>query len=555
MPGMTSVSARSDDVLARIVSTVSSTLELDEVLHAVVRLLSDASGVHACFVYLVEGDHLVLRAAGDPYEGLIGKVTLERGSSLAWWAADRNEPAFIPDNLLDDPRVAYVPELEEERFQSLLSVPIAARDGTVIGVISAHTEAPYAFTRGEVDFVVTSASLVAAAIENARLYDETRARVEQLEAITELAEVIAGARTLDELLPEVASHARGLLKASACHLYLLEPGSEELLLQASTPGPRDGTTRSRLGLAELGPELARGGRTSRVAVPLVAGDELLGLLVAEESAAVEIARAVASQIAVGVKKIQLIESLTEKNLIKDFFEALAAGRDSGIVEGRAMRVGCDLDRPHVVLAAEPADEALERALLGLFPGSLFDRREDSLRGLLRLPAGGSERAAVEVVRRAHGDCLGPLAIGLSSACEGLGSFAEGFEEARQALFGTTVLKREASVVAFEELGAYKYLLRIAADGGVRDATIEAVMRIADYDRERGAFLLPTLEEFLERHGSIGATADALYIHANTLRQRLRRIGDLSGIDLRRDDWLMIEIAVKLVQLRIALAAR
>ena len=208
-----------------------------------------------------------------------------------------------------------------------------------------------------------------------------------------------------------------------------------------------------------------------------------------------------------------------------------------------------------MLAAEPADDALERALAGLFPGSLFDRREDSLRGLLRLPAGGGEGAATEIVRRAHADCAGPLAIGLSSVCAGLASFAEGFEEARQALFGTTVLKREASVVAFEELGAYKYLLRIAADGGVRDATIEAVMRIAEYDRDRGAYLLPTLEEFLERRGSISATSDALYIHANTLRQRLRRIGDLSGIDLRHDDWLMIEIAVKLVQLRLVLSAR
>ncbi len=552
---MASTTARSDDVLARIISTVGSTLELDDVLGAVVRMLSDASGVHACFVYLVEGDHLVLRAAGDPYESLIGKVSLERGSGLAWWAAERNEPAFIPDNLLDDPRVAYVPELEEERFQSLLSVPIAARDGSVIGVISAHTEAPRAFTQGEVDFVVTSASLVAGAIENARLYDETRARVKELEAITELAEVIAGARTLEDLLPEVARRARGLLQSSACHLYLLEPGSEELELRASAPVSEHATTRPTLGLAELGPELARGGRTSRVAVPLVAGDELLGLLVAEESTAADIARAVASQIAVGIKKIQLIERLTEKNLIKDFFEALAGGRDAGIVEGRAARLGCDLGRPHVVLAAEPADDALERALLGLFPGSLFDRREDSLRGLLRLPAGGSERGAIEMVRRAHAGCEGPLAIGLSSVCEAPPSFFEGFEEARQALFGTTVLKREASVVAFEDLGAYKYLLRIAADGGVRDATIEAVTRIADYDSDRGAFLLPTLEEFLKRHGSIGATADALYIHANTLRQRLRRIGDLSGIDLRRDDWLMIEIAVKLVQLRIALAAR
>ncbi|MCY7302683.1 MAG: GAF domain-containing protein [Thermoleophilia bacterium] len=552
---MTPVTARSDAVLARIISTVASTLELDEVLRAVVRLLSDASGVHACFVYLVEDDALVLRAAGDPYEGLIGKVSLERGNGLAWWAAERNEPAFIPDNLLADPRVAYVPELDEERFQSLLSVPIAARDGTVIGVISAHTEAPHAFTQDEVDFVVTSASLVAAAIENARLYDETRARVEQLEAITELAEVIAGARTLDELLPEVVARSRGLLRSSTCHLYLLAPGSEEFELQASAPASRDSTTRTTLGLAELGPELARGGRRSRVAVPLIAGDELLGLLVAEQSTAVELARAVASQIAVGVKKIQLIESLTEKNLIKDFFEALAAGRDGGGIASRAIRLGCDLDRRHVVLAAEPADEALARTLLGLFPGSLFDRREESLHGLLRLPAGGGERATIEIVRRVHADSPGPLSIGLSSACEGLTSFAGGFEEARQALFGTTVLNRVASVVAFEELGAYKYLLRIAADGGVRDATVDAVRRIAEYDCDRGASLLPTLEEFLKRRGSISATSEALFIHANTLRQRLRRIGDLSGIDLRRDDWLMIEIAVKLVQLRSAHPAR
>ncbi|MEI7759434.1 MAG: GAF domain-containing protein [Thermoleophilia bacterium] len=552
---MKTPTARSDDVLARVISTVASTLELDEVLHAIVRLLSDASGVHACFVYLVEGDHLVLRAAGDPYEDMVGKVSLERGSGLAWWAAERNEPAFIPDKLLDDPRVSYVPELDEERFQSLLSVPIAARDGTVIGVISAHTVAPHAFTDAEVDFVVATASLVAGAIENARLYDETRARLRELEAISGLAEVIAGATTLEDLLPEAARLAYGLLQASTCHLYLLEPGSEEFELRVSAPADEDGATRTTLGLAELGPELARGGRMSRVAVPLVAGDELLGLLVAEQSTAVELARTVASQIAVGIKKIQLIENLMEKNLARDFFEALATGRDGGIVTGRAARLGCDLDRPHLVLAAEPANDALERALLASFPGSLFDRRAGLLRGLLRLPAGGNERAAVEIVRRTCADSAGPVAIGLSSACQGLASFAGGFEEARQALFGTVVLGREESVVTFEDLGAYKYLLRAATDSGVRDATIEAVSRIADYDRERGSFLLQTLDTFLGRHGSISATSDALYIHANTLRQRLRRIAGISGIDLRRDDWLMVEIAVKLVGLRRVLAER
>ena len=108
------------------------------------------------------------------------------------------------------------------------------------------------------------------------------------------------------------------------------------------------------------------------------------------------------------------------------------------------------------------------------------------------------------------------------------------------------------MLAYDDLGAYKYLLRVAVDGGIRDATVDAVGKLAEYDAQRGAQLVATLEEFLRRHGSISATSEALYVHPNTLRQRLRRIGELSGLDLRRDDWLAIEIAVKMVKLQQAL---
>ena len=73
--------------------------------------------------------------------------------------------------------------------------------------------------------------------------------------------------------------------------------------------------------------------------------------------------------------------------------------------------------------------------------------------------------------------------------------------------------------------------------------------LAEYDEQRGAQLVTTLEEFLRRHGNISATSEALFVHPNTLRQRLRRIAELSGLDLRRDEWLMIEIAVKMVKLK------
>ena len=542
-----------EKTLHQIVSTVASSLELTDVLKAVVRLMSEASGVHACFAYLVEDDgaRLVLRAASPPYGRQVGKVTLERGEGLAWWAAERGEPAFIRENALADPRVKYVPELEEERFQSLLAVPIVGRSGETIGVIMAHTEAPREFSDDEVDFLVTSASLVAGAIENARLYEDVRLRVAELEQLAELAEAIARADALDELLQTVAAGARPLLAARACHVYLLDPGSEELERRASDP--EAGNARQTLGLAELGPELARGGRSTRLAVPLVANGELIGLLVAEGSARVELGRAVAGQVAVGIKKVQVIEQLTEKNLIKDFFEELAGGRPRGDLEGRAARLGCNLALPHVVLVAEPPDDALERALRLAAPGSLFDRREDSLRALVKLPT-SSASALLERIRRIHADLAHPVSVGVSSVCNGEEAFADGFAEAQQALLGTLVLRGEPTVLSYEDLGAYKYLLRIAVDGGIRDATVDAVARLAEYDTQRGAQLVTTLEEFLRRHGNISATSEALYVHPNTLRQRLRRIAELSGLDLRRDDWLLIEIAVKMVKLQQALGA-
>ena len=533
-------------ILHAIISTVGSSLDLEEVLAAVVRLLSDASAVHACFVYLVEddGERLLLKAASEPYTHLAHEIALERGEGIAWWAAERKEPAYT-QNAIDDPRNKFVPELEEEKFQSLLSVPIVGKGGAVIGVISLHTEAPREFTEAEVDFLATSASLVAGAIENARLFEETRRRVDELEHLTELGETLARAETLEQLLPAVAQRGQRLLRAAACHVYLLDPGTEELELRASAPARAE--ARSKIGLSELGPELARGGRAPRVAVPLVAGDELLGLLTAEGTSEIDLARAAANQTAVAIKKIELIERLTEKNLIKDFFEQLAGGSVLGDLEGRAVRLGCDLDRRWLVVAAAPSSDELERALAAAAPGSLFDRRDDSMRALLLIPASGEARL-LERIRETHSG-LEAVAIGVSNTCQGAVSFPAGFEEARHALLGTTVLQGTPDVMTYDELGPYKYLLRMPFDSGLRDAHREAVARIADYDRQRQTALLRTLEEFLRRHGNISATAEALYVHPNTLRQRLRRIGEISGLDLRKDDWLMVEIAVKLVKLR------
>src|SRR3954469_21746557 len=92
-------------ILARIVSTVASSLDLGRVLRAIVRLLDDEAPVDACLVYLLEGERLVLRAAPPRFAHLAGEVALERGEGFVWWAAERGEPAVIPDHALEDPRI------------------------------------------------------------------------------------------------------------------------------------------------------------------------------------------------------------------------------------------------------------------------------------------------------------------------------------------------------------------------------------------------------------------------------------------------------------------
>ena len=542
-----------DRFLYEIISTVASSLNLGEVLDGVVRLLSEASAVHACFVYLVDpdGDRLELRAASEPYGELVGRIGLERGEGVAWWALEHCEPVFIRENAVADPRFKYVHELEEERFQSFVSVPVFDKAGAPIAAISLHTQAPREFTNAEADFLVSVASLVAGAIENARLYDEMRNRVRELEQLTELGEAIATAATINELGAEVVRRSRELLAASATHLYLLE-NDERLRLRWSAPA--GATAPASIGLGEAGPELARSGRSARVAVALVADGELLGLLQARDTRDLELARAVANQTALAIKKLDLIERLAEKNLIKDFFEQLSGGNVLGDLRSRAERLGIDLDEPHLVLIAVPASEKLERALARLSPRSLFDRQDNATRALLRVPPAGA-RSLVEAVKRVDAELELPAAVGISNVCADPASFRAGVEEAGHALAGTSVLRGKPPVLTYEDLGAYKYLLRMSLDAGTRDRHREAIARLADYDEAHATALLPTLEQFLSRRGTITATAEALYIHPNTLRQRLRRIMELTGLDLRKEDWLMVEIAVKLATLQRALQGK
>jgi len=377
------------------------------------------------------------------------------------------------------------------------------------------------------------------------------------------------------------AEALGLLGAESLRVYLLEPSGDRLRMRASSPGAEEGP--DIVSLPELSGELQRTQASGGTLTSVLAGTLWGAARCAPRSSlrssratrswascraarggpARERARARPRQLDRGAERaraerLQLVERLAERNLIKDLFDALAAGRSNAAIAAQARRLGVDAAGPVVAAwalpaaaSAEasaaflPAAEAFEAAALRDIPGALVDRSEDALRLLAPALAGESVLDRIEAIAAGLPDAL---AVGLSNICTGPDACAAGFSEAQQAARALPVLRPRERHLRYDDLGVYKYLLRVPPDARVRDRHADALRLLAEHDVRRNAQLLHTLEEFLRQRGHVGATAQALYVHPNTLRQRLRRIEELTGLDARDADWLLLEVALKLQRL-------
>jgi GAF domain-containing protein len=565
--------------LSAVIKLVSSSLELLPMLQGVVDLATEATGCHACFIYLVQDARLTLRAASPVFADAVGTVEVEVGEGLTGWVAQHRAPAFIRDRAMDDPRMKYVPELQEERFQSMVAVPILSRAGETIGVIVLHTEAPHEFAQETLKLLVNIASLVSGAIENAQLYDQQRRRVDALTGLSGLAHAVAAAGDVAQLGSAVTRGIRRLLGAEVCQLYRLEPAGAGLQMLASSPdGPSAPQTLSaatllldtldgngsRRAARSLWPQLEVG---ELLVTPLSAGGERVGALCAGSSPGrafsqedTEIARAVAHLTAVAIKRAELIEGLTNANIIKDIFEALAAGA-TGFAASKAAEVRCDLSAPYVIACAEPAGgresasgewraaaDLLGRELATLAPRSAIEAGPGPVRALLAVSSREGQGVEAMVAAAHELGRRGGAAMGLSEVRRSPADAARAYREALDAATIGRALLGEGGAIAYSQVGAYRYLVQVAPEDAPRDRMRTAVDLLIAYDTKRRTALLDTLERYLGERRGVIESARGLFIHPNTLRQRLRRIEELTGLDLGTDDLLSLELAIKLARL-------
>ena len=84
---------------------------------------------------------------------------------------------------------------------------------------------------------------------------------------------------------------------------------------------------------------------------------------------------------------------------------------------------------------------------------------------------------------------------------------------------------------FDDLGIYRILAGVEDASSVERFVREWLGALLDYDETKNAELVPTLTQYLECGRSYDLTAEALSVHRNTLKYRLRRIREISGQDL------------------------
>ncbi len=118
--------------LQRLALAASSTLDGAALVNLVIAETTEATETDVCSVYLLaaDGDHLVLAATNGLSQDGVGRVRLRVGEGVTGWAAEAREPVVVPDVRVE-PRFRWLPEVDQERYVSMCSVPIISGDRLV----------------------------------------------------------------------------------------------------------------------------------------------------------------------------------------------------------------------------------------------------------------------------------------------------------------------------------------------------------------------------------------------------------------------------------------
>ncbi len=240
---------------------VTGELELGKLLQAILERAVRLLGVSGGELALLDPDtrELVIAASHRMGTDAVG-TRMAPGEGAMGRAAETREPLVIANY---QEWMQRSPKYTQDVVQSVMAVPLLARD-TLVGVIAVvHRDPEHAFGESDQRLLDLFARQTAVAVENARLYSAEHWRAEELAAVLDTMQDLAGELELQTVLQTLLERAARLLEVTGGELAMLDERTGELEIAASY----------RMGVDAVGQRMAPGegamGRVAGTREPLI----------------------------------------------------------------------------------------------------------------------------------------------------------------------------------------------------------------------------------------------------------------------------------------------
>jgi PAS domain S-box-containing protein len=213
--------------LQEATAALSNSLNLDTLLDTILDLLPQFAPYDSASIMLVR-DHEMEIVAGrnlPPDADLIGKRIEISKKWLQIFSAHR------PLILADAQSTPFFEKWEgTEYIRGWMSVPMIVKE-QIIGFLNLDSKDTNAFSEEQATLVQTFANQAAVAIENARLYEETRQRLKETETVSRVSVALRAARDSKEMLPILLWEVQKVMETEAVSIWLYNLDSERLEMQ------------------------------------------------------------------------------------------------------------------------------------------------------------------------------------------------------------------------------------------------------------------------------------------------------------------------------------
>ncbi|KAA9166134.1 hypothetical protein FPZ12_004120 [Amycolatopsis acidicola] len=236
---------------------------------------------------------------------------------------------------------------------------------------------------------------------------------------------------------------------------------------------------------------------------------------------------------------------------------LVSDRSEADVEGWARHLGIEPDQRHRALVAALESEAavpdlVERMLTTRCPNATVVNRGTEV---VALVPGDDDTALAsrltELARLCREAVLARfpdlrLVVGLSDAHTGAVTISTSYAEARHAVDIGRLMPGLSGVTSFAALGIHRLLAEVRDPGRLKGFARGVLGELIDHDRNNGTQYCETLTAYFRQNNSPLRAAALLHAHPNTVAYRVRRAGEIVGLDLDAySDRLVVQVALEI----------